>query len=383
MKALPTLYKRTSTGKIQQWTIHVDKSKYWVESGQVDGKLKKNRPTVAKPKNVGKSNETTPEEQAQLEAQAKWDLKKRKDYFEKIEEIDNIEFKPTLAHNSEKHVHKLIGKKVMASPKLDGVRCRIVKDGAFSRTGKKFVATKFIEEDLKEFFEKNPDAYLDGELYNHKYKDNFNEIISLCRRMKNFTEDHWTQIKEDLEFHVFDFPKLPPLDFNEAASTRYWEGYTSLFMDEDRNEIKYDRLKLVKQVFIEDFDPENPLFQEFYSTCLEAGYEGAMIKEASSPYEMKRSYKIQKFKKFETEDFEIVDVIEGKGNRAGMFGYFVLKLPNGNTFNANSRGDEEYYKEILANKEDYKGKLATHRFMNYTPDGVPRGGAVIAIRDYE
>lgn len=383
MTNLPTLYKRTSTGKVQVWTIYIEGDSYWVESGQQGGKLKKNRPTIAEPKNVGKSNETTGPEQAMAEAQAKWDLKMRKDYFDDIKKIDTVEFKPTLAHSSEKHIKKLIGKTVMVSAKLDGVRCWVTKDGAFSRTGKKFVATKYIELALKPFFKDNPNVILDGELYNHSYKDDFNQIISLCRREKNFTKEHWDQIERDLEFHIFDFPVITELSFDAPAWKRYWDGQIVMFMEDDAPYKNHPLIKSVNQVFLKNFDPENKEFQEVYSTYLKEGYEGAMVKDELSPYEMKRSYKLQKFKKFETEEFKIVAVVEGKGNRAGMFGYFVLELEDGRTFNANSRGNEEYYTEILQNKEDYVGKLATHRFMNYTPDGVPRGGAVIAIRDYE
>lgn len=382
MTQLPTLYKRTSTGKIQQWTVKIDGDSYWTESGQTDGKITKSTPTVAKPKNVGKSNETTPEEQAQLEAQAKWDLKARKDYFEDIAKIDTIDFKPTLAHNSEKHGHKLKGKTVMGSPKLDGVRCCIKKEGAFSRTDKKFVSTKFIEDALEPFFEKYPDAIIDGELYNHAYRDNFNHIISLCRREKNFTDEHWDQIKNDLQFHIFDFPKVADLGFKAPAGERWHKGI-DVMMKLEGLDFPKGMIQFVDQSWIPNFDPESDFFQTLYTLYLEQGYEGIMIKEASSPYEMKRSHKLQKFKNFITEEFEILDVIEGEGNRSGMMGYFILKLPDGRTFKANSRGNEEYYTELLQNKEEYIGKQATHRFMNWTPDGVPRGGAVIAIRDYE
>ena len=38
------------------------------------------KPTICKGKNIGRSNETSPEQQAEAEAQAKWD-KKRKDGY--------------------------------------------------------------------------------------------------------------------------------------------------------------------------------------------------------------------------------------------------------------------------------------------------------------
>jgi len=51
---------------------------------------------------------------------------------------------------------------IMGSPKLDGLRCIIAKDDAFTHNGKQHITTKFIEESLQEFFEEYPDIILDG-----------------------------------------------------------------------------------------------------------------------------------------------------------------------------------------------------------------------------
>ena len=69
-------------------------------------------------------------------------------------------------------------------PKLDGVRCLFTAKGAFSRTGKQFMNVYHIEQQLKTFFAANPNAVLDGELYNHELKDDFEKIISLVRKTK-------------------------------------------------------------------------------------------------------------------------------------------------------------------------------------------------------
>ena len=83
------------------------------------------------------------------------------------------------------------------------------------------------------------------------------------------------------------------------------------------------------------------------------------------------------------DEFKIVDIEEGTGNRSGMFGCMILEYAGG-TFEANSRGNEDYYRNLLLNKEQYIGKMATVRFQNYTPEeGKPRFGVVTSIRDYE
>ncbi len=76
---LPTLYKTTKTGKIQQYDVQTTGDQITVTQGQVEG-LKQSYPTTCTPKNVGKSNETTPAEQADLEAQSKWEKKIKSGY---------------------------------------------------------------------------------------------------------------------------------------------------------------------------------------------------------------------------------------------------------------------------------------------------------------
>ena len=72
---LPTLYKKDTTGKIRQWTIIAEDNQFWTEQGTVGGKIVVNKPTITFPKNLGKVNETSGEQQALAEAKAKWQIK--------------------------------------------------------------------------------------------------------------------------------------------------------------------------------------------------------------------------------------------------------------------------------------------------------------------
>jgi ATP dependent DNA ligase domain. len=83
--------------------------------------------------------------------------------------------------------------KVYLQPKLDGVRCIFTKDGAYSRAGNEFKNVAHIKYDLTDFFRKHPNAVLDGELYNHALKDNFEKIISLVRKQNQLTRTRVTQ----------------------------------------------------------------------------------------------------------------------------------------------------------------------------------------------
>ena len=90
---------------------------------------------------------------------------------------------------------------VYIQPKLDGVRCLFTKDGAYSRTGKQFKNLAHIELALIPFFKQYPDVVLDGELYNHKLKRDFEKIISLVRKQKPTADDR-LDAQHLVQFHV-------------------------------------------------------------------------------------------------------------------------------------------------------------------------------------
>ena len=55
---------------------------------------------------------------------------------------------------------------------------------AYSRNDKEWKNINHILEELKPFFQKYPNVVLDGELYNHDFKDDFESIISMVRKTK-------------------------------------------------------------------------------------------------------------------------------------------------------------------------------------------------------
>ena len=99
-------------------------------------------------------------------------------------------------------------KPVFIQPKLDGVRCLIQYEGggickAYSRTGKEWKNIDHILMQLTEFFVKYPDVILDGELYNHAFKDDFESIISMVRKQKPTDEDR-LKSADNVQFHCYD-----------------------------------------------------------------------------------------------------------------------------------------------------------------------------------
>jgi DNA ligase-1 len=115
---------------------------------------------------------------------------------------------------------------------------------------------------------------------------------------------------------------------------------------------------------------------------MEEGYEGQMIR-INSKYENKRSKFLIKRKEFIDEEFEIIDILDGKGNREGLATKVIFKNKDGSTFDTGVIGNDEYTSSLLSNKLKYIGKKATVVYQNLTPDGAPRFGKMKIIRDYE
>jgi hypothetical protein len=78
-------------------------------------------------------------------------------------------------------------------------------------------------------------------------------------------------------------------------------------------------------------------------------------------------------------EFKIVDIIEGDGNRSGMMGRIQFSI-EGKSFYSNARGNNQYFRDLLKNKRNYIGKMATVRYQNLTPDGIPRFPVMIGVR---
>lgn len=100
IKAFPVLYSRTSLGQVQVWKMTVEGNSFYSTEGILGGKLTSATPTVCEGKNIGRSNETSPETQALKEGEARWKKKKKQHYFENINDIDTQLFvEPMLAEN--------------------------------------------------------------------------------------------------------------------------------------------------------------------------------------------------------------------------------------------------------------------------------------------
>jgi len=284
--------------------------------------------------------------------------------------------KPMLAHkfNPDKAVFP-----ALLQPKLDGVRCVFTKDGAFSRTGKEFKNVDHIKETLKPLFKQYPYIKLDGELYNHKLKDDFEKIISLVRKTKP-TFEHRQEAKKLVQYHIYDTvrDKLSCATYEErlddlinVIAERTYDGH---FLDQDI-------LRLTQTVHVETQNKA----QEWHNTFLDVGYEGSIYRNPDGLYKGTRSWDLMKFKDFEDSEATIVGYELGKGKRTGTIGKFIMQDDEGVEFGC-PPGKGYDYKDLagmLKNINDYIGQRATFTYFQRTQAGSYRHPLYKCIRNYE
>ena len=361
---LETIYKKTKTGATQEWTIEVVGNKYRTHSGQVGGVITTNEWTIVYGKNTGKLNETTDSEQCMKEAVAKRTKKLESGYFENIKHINKTQyFEPMLASKWEDSKDK-ITYPIYSQAKLDGIRCIVTSEGMFSRNGKAIISAPHIFDSLKPLFKTNPDLIFDGELYADKFANDFNKIVSLVKKTKP-TDADLKESKKNIEYHIYD---LPSSDKNFVH-----RAYDLGILFETRSEL-HPHCKLVDTRKVED---ENSVMEQ-YELLVDAGYEGQILR-LDKKYENKRSKFLLKHKSFIDEEYTIVDVCEGEGNKTNMVGYMTFKTADGKPFKSNVKATFEESEEMFRNRKQLIGKQATIKYFNLTPDGIPRFGYVINI----
>ena len=265
--------------------------------------------------------------------------------------------------------------KVFIQPKLDGVRCVIQYERrtqpredvvvAYSRTGKEWKNIQHILAELKPFFQKYPDVILDGELYNHDFKDNFEQIISMVRKTKP-TDEARLESAENVQFHCYDI-----IDETIAFEERYNFVFNNL-----RDSYSVRTVVTTKGICSED------QARAIHQMNLETGYEGSIVR-TNDTYACKRSHNLRKFKDFHDTEAIITGWVEGKGKRIGTIGKFLAVDSEGNEFGMPVMDKFKYLQDNFKKMQGYVGKTATFTYFERTKANSYRHPLFKCIRNYE
>jgi len=280
-------------------------------------------------------------------------------------EVENI--KAMLAH---KYNEDKADYPAFIQPKLDGVRCLFTAKGAFSRAKNQFMNVEHIEQALKPFFAKNPTAVLDGELYNHGLKDDFEKIISLVKKKKPTDQDK-AEAKELVQYHIYDVASM--------TIGTYTDRY--LFILAEQSLKNKACLQVIDNNLVLDFDDAIVMHKK----NLKLGYEGSMYRTPSGKYKGTRSWDLMKFKDFHDAEATIVGYEIGKGKREGTLGKFIMQDDEGVQFGC-PPGKGYDYKDLanmLNNITDYMGERATFTYFQRTQAGSYRHLHYKCLRNYE
>lgn len=390
---LPVVFANASTGKAKQWQIRVDElpeghAKVTTMWGLVGAKIQTKVDIIKEGKNLGRTNETTPYDQAVLEANSAYQAKLDKNYVpegnESPQEVASSRILlPMLAHDYRKRSHDIIWP-AYAQVKLNGVRALAEKVGEgeiniTSRKGKPFpegVADHIIE-DLNKIMRRG--EVFDGEFYRHDWS--FQDILRTVKKKRDWA----TQ----LEYHIFDIadPGTPFLQRSTILGER-WKINDKIFS-----------LRRVPTYKLEEAEQLKPLHDEF----VREGYEGIIVRNAAGLYVFDHRVKdLQKYKEFIDEEFKIVggypetitDPETHEEMHAVVFECLSTHVPEEadikfKIFGVRPRGTVASRVKMYNELDRLIGKELTVRYQELSavtderPGGLPIFPVGIAIRDYE
>ena len=284
--------------------------------------------------------------------------------------MDQENIKAMLAH---KYNEDKADYPAFIQPKLDGVRCLFTAKGAVSRANNQFMNVQHIEQALKPVFNRYPNLILDGELYNHGLKDDFEKIISLVKKKKPTDADR-AEASELVQYHIYDVASFPHANYTWRMNFVNTLKNSAMFRTSNCLCIIDTKLAL-------DFDDA----QKFHANNLKLGYEGSIYRTTDGKYKGTRSWDLMKFKDFHDAEATIIGYDEGKGKREGTLGKFIMQDYEGNKFGC-PPGKGYNYKDLanmLENIHDYIGQYATFTYFERTKAGSYRHPHYKAIRNYE
>lgn len=362
----PILYHKAKGGDLRQWRVWTEGPWVVTEYGQVGGQLQESR-KKAEGKNLGRSNETTPEEQAELEAASLHKHKLERKYSLTKKEAQEELSLPMLAHKFADKSAKVFYP-AHVQPKLDGVRCIASRDSSgnvylMSRQGKEY-KVPHIQEQLAKWLPR--DMTLDGEIYIHGATC---QTITSLVKSSDPNGKSYKPKSASLEYHVYDMPVF------EGDDTLQWferECVLKRNLEISRNVVlvESDRVRSEKDVW------------DAHGRFIQDGYEGAILRLFSGLYLWGyRSSELLKVKEFQDDEFKVIGAEEGVGKMAGCVIFICRNSLTSATFRVTMKVPMETRRQMYEERAKYIGKMLTVRFFDRTEDKLPRFPVGIVFRD--
>ena len=360
-----TLYSKDTSGNIRVWLMEKNTNYYRTVSGVLNGNLVTSEWTETLGKNIGKTNETSDEEQTIKDIESQYKKKLKTGYFENINDIDKIQFiEPMLAKNYKDYKGKIDFSKNdwIIQCKLNGSRAIAVKSGIFTRKGEKYLSVPHIEESLKPFFNEYPDAALDGEFFNNSLRENLNELMSIVRRTVNITEEDIQKSKNIVQYHIYD-----GFNFGHNLEEKSPYSFRKYFINQVCLSLPY-----LKKVYDYSVNNEEDL-EYWFNSFLKDKQEGLILRDVTKGYERKRSKNLLKYKPVNSSECIIQSINEGEGNWSGKAKIVTVNW-QGKVFDITFKGNMEDAIQMLCDSDKWIGKEVTFEYYGLTGLGTPNYG---------
>lgn len=349
---MTTLYKTNKNGSIQQWSIEVSGPTFTCIYGQVGGKLQSQQ-TICKSVNIGKSNETTPEQQAQLESAALIAKKIKSGYSYDQSGPTTVQLPMKVkAYQDQLHNIKF---PCFSACKLDGVNAiyRRVNNQLtiYSRGGEIYPPIPHLEPLVHKAMDLFQSNELNGELYIHG--EHLQDIQSAVKKPK--------ELSIKLSFCIFDI----------ADSTdNFYERASQMSKLSNFRISSHPAVWAVANYMCDSHED----IEAHYNIAIEEGYEGTVIKNYNGLYQHNiRSSDQFKYKKTQSAEFLIVSYELDKNGLP----VFVLESAGGE-FKAKPIGTKEYWSQQIP--ATYIGQYATCEYEVFSKSGIPLKPIFISTR---
>lgn len=446
----PTMYKIDSKGVTRVWrawsTLNDDGTAVENNESGIDGGVLSGIPiTVLVGKNIGKKNETTPLQQANVKILSKLDKKIKEGYVEDLAEFTQQGVMS--AHSWEVSKHRM-SPIALGQPKLDGIRLCTSKDSDGNITLMSKSNTEF-----KSFLYDLPWANwlninmrnstkVDGEMYIHgvdlndiaslvmSYKLNTNELRESCEEVEgglqinlkskeildlvyigNFQperqyepveKDGTVSYKPTNRFHeshgaievgrnkgwIFPGVSLEDLEVYGTTDLEYW-----IFDVPEEGVLAEQRNYNLADLWDNDESKEHGIvaliaeefhidnIEEVNARYVEQGFEGTMVRLPSGEYAF--GERSAALQKFKLFYDAEWDIVGVELDREGN-PTLLFVSDAGIEFKCRPTGTRAWRTRLLSDSDIIIGKRATIRYQCLYPDTLcPQFGRVIAIRDYE
>jgi DNA ligase-1 len=270
---------------------------------------------------------------------------------------------------------------VLATPKLDGIRCLVVGGKALSRKFKE-IPNRYIQRLVSQL----PEG-LDGELM---LRHRMDEGIPTFQKVTSavMSEDG----EPNFLYYVFDYAP-------DSLKTSYQQRMDNLA------QLKFPEFV---QLVLPTLIPNLTELREYESRVLSQGYEGVMVRLPDGPYKCGRSTVregyLLKIKRFKDSEAEIIGFEERMHNNneakldelghtkrsshkenlvpAGMLGAFIVRdVKTGLEFSIGTGYDDEFRKKVWENPYRYVRKLVKYKYQEVGQKDLPRFPVFLGFRD--